>query len=162
MDSNSIDVVDNGAIVKVFLLEAALPSNAGDDILNAAGGFWGSYGKPPPPFPCVWFRSPHSLSRDTAAIYVISSGSVITIATSTARLFVGTPMPIYRAFEQVSVRVRIPPLGFRVYFSFLKTGQSVSLLALGCSKQFLSRGRHPNLKRCQRVRAVPPSLAKKS
>lgn len=62
------------------------------------------------------------------------------------------------------MRVRIPPLGFRVYFSFLKTGQRVSLLALGCSKQFLSRGRHPpsHLKRCQRVRAVPPSLAKKS
>lgn len=45
MGSNSIDVVENGAIVKLFLLEAALPSNAGDDILNAAGGFWGSYGK---------------------------------------------------------------------------------------------------------------------
>lgn len=53
MDSNSVDVVENGAIVKVFLLEAALPSNAGDDILNAAGGFWGSYGKPHPPSPRV-------------------------------------------------------------------------------------------------------------
>lgn len=101
MDSNSIDVVDNGAIVKVFLLEAALPSNAGDDILNAAGGFWGSYGKPPPPSPCVWFCSPHFLPLVIPLLYVINSGSVVIIATPTTRLFVGAPMTMCRTHEHV-------------------------------------------------------------
>lgn len=44
MDPNKIDVVENGAIVKVFLLEGSLPWNAGPDILDSAGPFWESYG----------------------------------------------------------------------------------------------------------------------
>ena len=43
--SNEVDIVENGAIVKVFLLEAPLPSNAGDDIMSGAGPFWEGYGK---------------------------------------------------------------------------------------------------------------------
>lgn len=45
MDSYKIDVVDNGAIVKVFLLEGAFPWNTPKRILESAGGFWESYGK---------------------------------------------------------------------------------------------------------------------
>lgn len=44
MDSYQIDVVDNGAIVKVFLLEGAFPWNTPKRILESAGGFWESYG----------------------------------------------------------------------------------------------------------------------
>lgn len=44
MDANKVDVVENGAIVKVFLLEAALPWNAPPDFKEAAGPFWDSYG----------------------------------------------------------------------------------------------------------------------
>lgn len=44
MDSSQIDVVDNGAIVKVFLLEGPFPWNTPKRILESAGGFWESYG----------------------------------------------------------------------------------------------------------------------
>ena len=44
MDSNEIDVVDNGAIVKVFLLEGAFPWNAPAAILDNAGSFFSNYG----------------------------------------------------------------------------------------------------------------------
>lgn len=44
MGSNEIDVVDNGAIVKVFLLEGAFPGNAPQAILNNAGAFFSNYG----------------------------------------------------------------------------------------------------------------------
>lgn len=44
MDSNQVDVVENGAIVKVFLLEGPLPWNAGSAISDSAGPFWESYG----------------------------------------------------------------------------------------------------------------------
>ncbi|CAN0427059.1 unnamed protein product, partial [Pylaiella littoralis] len=43
MESYQIDVVDNGAIVKVFLLEGAFPWNTPERILDSAGGFWESY-----------------------------------------------------------------------------------------------------------------------
>lgn len=42
---NEVDIVENGAVVKVFLLEAPLPWNAGDEILSAAGPFWEGYGE---------------------------------------------------------------------------------------------------------------------
>lgn len=42
---NEIDIVENGAVVKIFLLEAPLPWNAGDEILSAAGPFWKGYGE---------------------------------------------------------------------------------------------------------------------
>lgn len=44
MDSNEIDVVDNGAIVKVFLLEGAFPWNAPASVLENAGSFFSNYG----------------------------------------------------------------------------------------------------------------------
>lgn len=45
MDSNEIDVVENGAIVKVFLLEGPFPWNAKEEIVSNAGPFWESYGE---------------------------------------------------------------------------------------------------------------------
>lgn len=45
MDSNEIDVVDNGAIVKVFLLEGAFPWNTPPAILDNSGAFWENYCK---------------------------------------------------------------------------------------------------------------------
>lgn len=51
MDSNEVDVVENGAIVKVFLLEASLPWNAPQNVREAAGGFWEAFGA------CVRFVS---------------------------------------------------------------------------------------------------------
>lgn len=44
MDSNEVDIVENGAIVKVFLLEGALPDNAPADVREAAGPFWDDFG----------------------------------------------------------------------------------------------------------------------
>ena len=46
MGSNEVDVVDNGAIVKVFLLEGAFPSSkvVPDSILDNAGSFFSNYG----------------------------------------------------------------------------------------------------------------------
>ncbi|CAM9533609.1 unnamed protein product, partial [Ectocarpus fasciculatus] len=43
MDSNQIDVVENGAIVKVFLLEGPFPWNTPTAILDSAGDFWESF-----------------------------------------------------------------------------------------------------------------------
>lgn len=45
MDSNQIDVVENGAIVKVFLLEGPFPWNTPTAILDGAGNFWESFGE---------------------------------------------------------------------------------------------------------------------
>lgn len=41
---NKINVVENGAIVRVFLLEGAFPHGAPSDVLSKAGAFWESYG----------------------------------------------------------------------------------------------------------------------
>lgn len=53
MDSNEIDVVENGAIVKVFLLEGAFPWNAPAPILDNAGGFFSNFGEPRALAPCL-------------------------------------------------------------------------------------------------------------
>lgn len=44
MESNEVDIVENGAVVKVFLLEGALPWNAPADVREAAGPFWDDFG----------------------------------------------------------------------------------------------------------------------
>lgn len=127
MTSNSIDVVENGAIVKVFLLEAALPSNAGDDILNAAGGFWGSYGKPPP-------HSPRVYLYDYGCSFVLLFHCLVAAAMCISfrqrdNYDIHHPAVCCRrhahvTYTQTSVKVRSPVVVFRVYFSFLKTRYS--------------------------------------
>lgn len=72
MESYQIDVVDNGAIVKVFLLEGAFPWNTPERILDSAGGFWESYGMLP--FVPILLFSAHA--SDDASVRVLLAPSI--------------------------------------------------------------------------------------
>lgn len=81
MEPNDIDIVDNGALVKVFLLEAPFPWNA-ESLRNSAGNFWDSFGK-------------SEISRDALRLLGVVCISTRLLHTSTEHRFVSKQTQIW-------------------------------------------------------------------
>lgn len=86
MGSNQIDVVDNGAIVKVFLLEGTFPSNTPNAILDSAGSFWESFGERVMPsvktFPPLLRAFPAVVWVEGSVVFLLSVDSAFRLVSS--------------------------------------------------------------------------------